>query len=123
MAGRWEPGGTDGPVGVEFVEHDRVVRFRAELRGDWFDVPATLAAMDRAIETAGRPERFFALHTGDQSCLLICAPGEAFREAAAALGIPYEEDADAAMRSGVEFEDRVRASLAVETPPKGEDER
>lgn len=91
-------------ITVRVVERDRVVRFFADYRGDWFDLAATLAALDQAIATARRPERFFALHTGDQTCFVICAHGEKFRRAATDLHIPFEEDADAGVRCGIAFE-------------------
>ena len=97
---------------VKVVERERIVRFNAQYRGDWFDLSSTLAALDRAIEESGRPERFFALHTGDQTCFVVCADGQAFRRAAADLKIPYETDPDAGVRCGVAFEVYVRESLA-----------
>jgi hypothetical protein len=97
---------------VKVVERDRVIRFYARYRGDWFDLSSTLAALDQAIERTGRPERFFALHTGGQCCFVICADDQAFRRAAADLKIPLEIDADAGVRSGVAFETYVRESFA-----------
>jgi hypothetical protein len=98
-------------IAVAIVDRERVIRYRAEYRGDWFDVSATLAALDGALELAGRPERFFVLETGDQCCCITCAPGDAFESAANRLGIPIERDADASARAGIAYERRVISSL------------
>ncbi len=94
-------------IAVAIVDRERVIRFHAEYRGDWFDVSATLAALDGALELAGKPERFFVLETGDQCCCITCAPGGAFESAANRLGIPLERDADASVRAGIAYERRV----------------
>jgi hypothetical protein len=94
-------------IAVAIVEREHVIRFHAEFRGDWFDVSTTLAALDGALELAGKPERFFVLETGDQCCCITCAPGGAFESAASRLGIPIERDADAAARAGIAYERRV----------------
>jgi HEAT repeat protein len=96
-------------IAIEVVVAERIARFQAEFRGDWIDVPAVLAALDAAASDAGRSERFFALHTGDQTCIVTCADGAAFRRVARELRVPIEEDADAAMRCGIAFEQRVLA--------------
>jgi hypothetical protein len=77
-------------IEVQFVEREQAVRFRARFAGDWFDIPATLAALDETLSRAGRPERFFSLHTGDQTCFIVCAKDREFRQLADELRIPYE---------------------------------
>ena len=94
-------------IAVAIVDRDRVIRYHAEYRGDWFDVSATLAALDGALELAGRPERFFVLGTGDQCCCITCAPAVAFASVTRRLGIPVERDADAAARAGIAYERRL----------------
>jgi hypothetical protein len=63
-------------------------RFTVDNRGDWYDLDAVLRGLDALLEALGRPERYFALETGDQSAIVVCAPGAKFRDASGALGIP-----------------------------------
>ena len=47
-------------------------RFIARDMGDWFDVSGLLGHLNDLIAAKGRPERFAALHSGDQmSCVVV----------------------------------------------------
>ena len=96
---------------VRIAHGGRSLCFTAHNLGGWYDVGAVLAALNRALEVAGRPERFAALHSGDQSCWVTFLPAEPLRRAAAELSIPLEDDPDASRRCGVAFEQLLAQKL------------
>ena len=107
------PSQDHGPDGilVRFIAGGRLFRFTPRDRGDWFDVGVVIAALDHALELAGRAERFFVLGTDGQLCVVVCAPAAPFRRVAERLAIPLEPDPDAAVRAGVAFEEHVVSRL------------
>lgn len=96
-----------GTYRVQFIHRGRLYRFAPEDLGDWYDVPAVLVAVDRALLDAQVKERPVALKSGGQDVALIFADPGALKAAAGELGLELEDDADRARREGKEFEDQV----------------
>jgi hypothetical protein len=82
------------PYTVRFLYKGRLYCFAPEDRGDWYDVQAVDRAVNFALETAGRNERFIALLTGGQTAALAFADPDAFHPIAAKYGLPLSEDPD-----------------------------
>lgn len=74
--------------------NDKAFKFTARNLGDWHDERAVIAGLNEALQDAGREERFMQLYTGDQTCLVTFAPEPAFRQTAAVLHLPLEDDQD-----------------------------
>lgn len=100
-----------GPYTVRFVHEGRLYRFGAQDRGDWYDVEAVQRAMNYALETAGRKERFLALEGDGQVASFVFADPAAFAPVARTYGLPLSDDPDAAMRKGKEYERHVIESF------------
>lgn len=73
---------------VQFVYSDRVYRFYPKEMGDWYDVDATLNALNRALKDSGHPERFIALEPDGQFPIVVFAPEAAFQAIAREFAIP-----------------------------------
>ncbi|MCA9522619.1 MAG: hypothetical protein KC609_16695 [Myxococcales bacterium] len=71
-------------VRVQF-ECGCVHRFTARLDDDWYDVRATLAAVNRALASVACPERFVELPTDDQVARLLFVEPRRYRGVARAL--------------------------------------
>ncbi|MCA9624034.1 MAG: hypothetical protein KC731_33655, partial [Myxococcales bacterium] len=96
----------NGRVEIELIHEGQVTGFSAQIRGDWYDVPAVLDALNGVV--AARGARFFPLQTGDQLVMVVYAP-TAFAEVAALLHIPLEGDANEAASRGAAYEREVIA--------------
>ncbi len=76
---------------VQFVYKQQVHRFAPEEMGDWYDVDATLKALNRALQDEGRLERFIALAPDGQFPIIVFAPDAAFRAIADEFAIPLAQ--------------------------------
>jgi hypothetical protein len=107
----------EGPYTVRFLYKGRLYRFGAENRHDWYDVEAVVRALNFALATAGRPERFSGLETGDQTAAYVFADPEAFRPIAEKYGLILSKDPGAPERRGKEFERQVIDQLKKQGGP------
>ncbi len=101
----------DAPYTVRFIYKDRLYRFGAENRGDWYDVEAVQRALNFALETAGQKERYISEESGGQVASFIFAVPGAYLPIAQKYSLPISDDADAAMRKGKEYEQKVLKDL------------
>jgi hypothetical protein len=101
---RQESGDEDGPFTVQFIDAGRLFRFEAENFGGWYDVEAVQRALNVALETAGRRERFIALQGDGQIAEFVFADPEVFVPLAGRYGVPLSDDPGHAMRRGQEYE-------------------
>ncbi len=107
----------DAPYTVRFLYKGRLYRFGPEDRGDWYDVEAVDRAVNFALETAGRKERFLALLNAGQGAAFVFADPAVFRPIAAKYGLPLSNDPDSAVRQGKEFERRAIEKIKKEGLP------
>jgi hypothetical protein len=97
----------EAPYTVRFIDRGRLYTFGAENHGDWYDVEAVVQAINFALETAGKAERFIALDGDGQVALYVLADPKAFRPIAAKYALPLSDEPDKAMRDGKAFEQKV----------------
>lgn len=97
----------DAPYTVRFLLDGRLYRFGAENRSDWYDVAAVHRALNFALRTAGRRERFIVLGDVGQYAEFVFADPAAFEPIAARYGLPLSDDPDAPMRQGKAYEQHV----------------
>ena len=76
---------------VRFIANERVYEFEVNVESDWYDVPPVRAALDRALEDAGRDERLVPLDTGDQNSKFQVWPRAAV-EVARSLSFPLADE-------------------------------
>lgn len=76
------------PVAVEFGAAGKFFQFQARPLGVLYDVESVQAAVNRALEVAGKKERFLAFHTSDYITEFIFGPPEAWRQFAAEYSLP-----------------------------------
>jgi hypothetical protein len=100
---------------VRFIHAGKLYRYEARPLGDWYDVPATLAAVNRALADAEVKQRFLALRSAGQETELIFADPAAFAPLAAELGVEIDDTGDTAMTAGKDFERQ-----AIESIKRGE---
>ena len=79
-----------GDYDVQFVHRGRAFKFKAQYSGDWYDVGSVVKAINGALEDAGARERFFGIHTGDQTAFFVFADAKGFESVRAELAIPVE---------------------------------
>jgi len=107
---RWERKGEedeDAPYTVQFIHSGRLYRFPAQNLGDWYDVPAVLAAANKALADAGGSRRFITLEGDGQVANIAFVDPVAYAKAARELYLPAATDPDAARRDGKAFENQV----------------
>ncbi|MFH1468065.1 MAG: hypothetical protein ABIO70_27005 [Pseudomonadota bacterium] len=87
-------------------------RFEVPARdlGDWYDLAAVLGMLNTLARALGQDSRFVTLPTGDQTAIVLTAPGPAI-EAAVAEGLIRLEDAGAGEADGKAFEEEVRRRI------------
>jgi len=83
----------EGPLRVQFIHAGRVYEFDPENFGDWYDVSAVAAAVNRAVADAGRSERFISIETGGQSAEFVFADPARFLPVAGRFAVPIQDDA------------------------------
>lgn len=96
---------------VQFIHSGRLYRFRPRDLGDWYDVEAVTAAVERALSDAGVPERFVPLSTGDQTATYIFGRSSALKAVSSRLGFDLGSDPGQPFKAGRAFEERVRREL------------
>jgi hypothetical protein len=101
----------NAPYILQFVYRDRLFRIGAENYGDWYDVVAVSRIINFALETAGQPERFIALHSDGQFAKFVFADPAVFVPLADKYSLPLSKDPSQAMRKGIEFERQAIESL------------
>ncbi len=113
----WNGKKEDDPEGfytVKFIYKNRLYRFDAEYRSDWYDVEAVSNALNFALETSGSKQRFIPLASDGQIAEFVFADPSIFLSIAEKYAIPVSPDADDAVLKGKAFEqkviDRLRAS-------------
>ena len=87
----------DGPLRVRFVHAGRVYEFDPENYGDWYDVGAVVAAVNRAVADAGGPERFISVETGGQAAEHVFADPARFLPVADQFALPVRDAAARAL--------------------------
>ncbi len=105
------------PYTVRFLDNGRVYRFGAENLGDWYDVRAVVGALNLALATAGRRERYIGMETGGQDAAYVFADPAAFRAFAAKYMLPLSNDPADAERRGKEYERQVIKELEGREKP------
>jgi hypothetical protein len=98
------PDDYDAPYTVRFVCGGRLFRFGAENYGDWYDVEAVAGAVNLALATLGRAERFVAIEPNGQVAQFVFAAPDAFGPIAAKYGLTVTNDLASAMRLGQAYE-------------------
>lgn len=101
----------DAPYTLQFVVND--VLYQAELRnfGDWYDVDRTAQAINAALAASGTSDRFVALAAEGQFALFVCADPARLAPVAEQFNMALSDDAESAMRQGIEFEEHVLRKL------------
>ena len=106
-----EPGGVLGHYTVQFIHNRRLYRFHPRDLEDWYDVPAVLAAANRALDDTRIPDRFINLAPDGQFVRVLFAPPETANRLVTELGYALCPDADEARRQGQAFEKRGLAGV------------
>jgi hypothetical protein len=83
----------EGPLRVQFVHAGKVYEFDPKNYGDWYDVGAVAAAVNRAVADAGRPERFIEIDTGGQAAEFVFADPARFLPVAGHFAVPVQPNA------------------------------
>lgn len=92
---------------------DREWERLAENYGDWYDVEAVLGMLNEMAADLGLAQRAMPLVTGDQTAIVIVAPGEALL-AAAGEGLIRPGGMREGMDAGKAFEDALRSRYRVQ---------
>jgi hypothetical protein len=104
--------GNEPAVGiVQFVADDLLVEFAVHDRGDYYDMPALLGAVNGVLGRGEPAERFHALSCGDQLMAVVHATASAAGGVGRLIGMSVVEDADASMRAGRLGEAMARCGL------------
>jgi len=106
-----KPDAETGKYVVQFIHAGKLYRFYPRDLGDWYDVAAVLAAVNRACADAGLAERFTSLEAEGQIAPLVFADPRALKEAAVELGLKLSSNPDQARKLGKEYEDQVLEKL------------
>jgi hypothetical protein len=80
---------------VMFLFDGEPSRFISRDMGDWFDVSGLLGHLNDLIAAKGRPERFAALHSGDQMSYIVVGHGQRMIEVKRELDFPLADDPEA----------------------------
>jgi hypothetical protein len=104
------------PITIEFIVTGKQFTLKPRPLGDWYDVEAVQAAVNRALETAGKSERILAVESTGQEATFVFGPPAAWQEIAKEYSFPLASGASDAVQQGKEFEKR-----AVETLKKRND--
>lgn len=78
--------------------------------GDWYDVDAVLRLINKVAADINAKERYYPLHTGDQTLTIVAAPPAAFRQAVQAGILKAGEEATA-RELGKGYEEQVLRQL------------
>jgi hypothetical protein len=105
-----EPDGVKGRYTVQFIHGRRLYRFHPRDLEDWYDMPAVLAAANRALEDTRTPDRFINLEPDGQCPRIIFVPPELAAKLAGELGYAPCSDADKARRQGQAYEKQGNAA-------------
>jgi hypothetical protein len=100
-----------GVYAVQFVHAERLYRFFPRNLGDWYDVTAVAAAVDRALADAGTTERFVPFFPNGQYAAFVFGDPDVVRTMAAGLGFQLGDNLDEAHAIGIEAENRMRNAL------------
>lgn len=94
-----------------FIVGERLYRIHCLDMADWYDVPPVVAAINKALEDSGAPNRFIPLATdGQDAAYLFTEPAIAGRATALNL-FELELSDDAAREAGQASEETVRRSV------------
>ena len=104
----------EGDYTVSFSIGDRLFRFRARDRQDWYDIEAVMQALNETLERAGRRERFQDIFASGQSVSYIFADEEKLAAVCRKYLIPFGGSGDAAREAGMKFEKHVLEALGKE---------
>lgn len=99
---------------VQFIHGGRLYRMQARNLGDWFDVERVVRACNRALADAGERRRFIPLPSDGQCASFVCFTPEQVAFLRNSFHVSFDEPLDATIRSGQEFEGRVRHTLEKE---------
>ena len=83
--------GVPGEYRTQFIHAGRLYRFAPPDLGYQYNVPALIAAVNRALADAGVADRFVALSWDSSAIEYLFAPPDALRAAAAELGFDLQE--------------------------------
>jgi hypothetical protein len=101
----------DAPYRVQLIHGSRLYRFEARNFGDWYDVERVALACNRALADAGTERRFFQTEAIDQGATFVCLTPEQAMLLEKEFHVSFEEDLEAAMRLGKEYEERALKRL------------
>jgi hypothetical protein len=99
------------PLMIEFVAAGKQFTLKPAPMGDWYDLEAVQATVNRALEAAGKPERLLALESSGQEVAFVFGPPAAWQEIAKEYAFPLAEGMSDAVEDGKEFEKRVIETL------------
>ena len=83
-----------GEYHTQFIHAGRLYRFAPPDLGYQYNVPAVIAAANRALADIGVADRFVALSWDGSAIEYLCAPPDALRAAAKELGFELQETED-----------------------------
>jgi hypothetical protein len=104
----------EAPYRVQFIHGGRLYRIQARNFGDWFDVERLVQACNRALADAGERRRFIPLPSDGQCASFACFTPEQVATLRESFHVSFEEALDSAIRSGKEYEERVRQKIEQE---------
>ncbi len=82
----------DAGLIVEFAHAGELIRFSTEFMRDWYDVSAVLKGANLALETAGKPDRFFVWKEDeDQMVTVIFGPAGKMEEFCRLYALPLDK--------------------------------
>jgi hypothetical protein len=106
-----QPSVTDQAHRVMLLFDGEPSSFSVRDMGDWFDVSGVVGHLNQLIAAKGGPERFAALHSGDQMSYLVLGHGERMIAAKRDVSFPLAEDPDGSMRVGQAYERQVISQI------------
>ena len=101
------PDADTGKYAVQFISGGRLYRFEPRDLGDWYDVEATLAALNLALKDGGSASQFVPLASNGQVAEITFADPSTLKAAAPELGLEISTDPDDARKQGKAFEEGV----------------
>jgi hypothetical protein len=103
-----------GKYAVQFICGGRLYRFEPRDLGDWYDVEAVLAAVNRALKDDGSTAQFVPLSPNGQFAEVVFADPAALKAAAPELRLEISTDPDDARKQGRAYEQGVIGTMKDE---------
>ena len=103
-----------GQSEIAFIYDKKPYSILVQNLGDWFDVQTFFRGLNSILAGTGKNEQFFLLYTGDQTCIVVFAQRHAFLQVTESLKLPLEENYQAAMKTGIAYEQYIREKIEKE---------